>query len=117
MSSISLKIEHPKRNLRYPDDFPNKEGEDQYRYGFTVYKEVIIQWDRDRDERIFSWYDELPKKIREKIVIAQEHEGMIYLVITKKIKKEDLGTAWDVDGEVWKLAEEEIKVVRGAAAY
>jgi hypothetical protein len=115
MSSISLKIEHPKRNLRYPDDFPNKEGANQYRYGFTVYKEVIIQWDKDRDERIFKWYDSLPEKMREKIVIAQEHEGKIYLALTKEIK--DLETSWDVDGEVWKLAEDGMQVLRGATAY
>ena len=115
MSSISLKIEHPKRTLRYPDDFPNKEGADQFRYGFTVYKEVIIQFDRDHDERIFSWYDSLQKEIREKIVIAQEHEGKIYLALTKEIK--DLETSWDVDGEIWKLADDGINLLRGAAAY
>ncbi|MCK5588091.1 MAG: hypothetical protein KAI34_05165 [Candidatus Lokiarchaeota archaeon] len=117
MSSVSIKIDHPKGKIRYPDNFPNKEGADQYRYGFTLYKEVIVQWDRDRDERIFSWYDSLPEKLQKHIIIIQEHEGMLYLVLDKEIKIEDLGRSWDVEGEEWKLAEDGVRVKGRGVAY
>jgi len=117
MSSVSIKIDHPKGNIRYPDNFPNKEEADQYRYGFTLYKDVIVQWNRDRDERLFKWYDSLPEKLREHIIIVQKHEDKIYLVLDKEIKIKDIGTSWDVEGEIWKLAEDELRVTGRGAAY
>lgn len=48
--------------------------------GFSIYRGVLIQWDEDQDERILTFVDSLPDDIAGQLLIAQEHEGSLYLV-------------------------------------
>lgn len=48
----------------------------------TLYKEVLIEWDEDADERVLEWYDNVPEWLSKYIYSLHEHEG--YLEITLK---------------------------------
>jgi len=68
-------------NLFFSNQFPNAATHcDQGSCGFSVYRNVLIQWDEDHDLRIMDFIDALPKVLRKNLVVVQEHEGNINFV-------------------------------------
>jgi hypothetical protein len=57
-------------------DFPNHATHcNQAECGFSVRRNILIQWDEDRDLRILFVIDGLPQFLCDQIVLMQEHEG------------------------------------------
>ena len=48
-------------------------------YGYCVYKNVLIVWDRDHDPRVLSFIDQLSDEVREKLVLAGEYKATLTL--------------------------------------
>lgn len=92
----------------YNEDFPNLATHcHQESCGFSVYKNVLVQWDEDTDTRVLKFIDELPEKIREQLVLVQEHEGSIALrwrdYVPEDYKENVDGVEVEVDGDNWSI--------------
>lgn len=46
----------------------------------SVYRRVLVVWDKDHDARILEWIDSLPKHVRRQLLAAHEHEGVLNLL-------------------------------------
>ena len=68
-------------NIFDVDDLPNMgAGVRGFTYGFTIYCGVLVQWDEDKDERVLTFINDLPARVRWQLAIVQEHEGSPGLV-------------------------------------
>jgi len=71
-------------------------------YGVSLYKGVLIEWDRDYDTRIFTFVDRLLNKYEftgYKLLTAHESEGTSRLLWENKIPdltEADVTIDWDV---------------------
>jgi hypothetical protein len=84
-----------KTDIIHLSDFPAPPD-----HGFSVYKGVIIVWDRDRDERILDFIDALPEDVREELAIASESKGALALVWKNYIILKQ-GKSVEVKGDSW----------------
>ena len=65
----------------YPNLLPNMATHvAQERCGFTIYRNVYVQWDEDHDSRILDFLDDTPSGVLDKLLVVQEHEGVIAFV-------------------------------------
>lgn len=87
----------------YIEDLPNMgSGMHGFSYGFTLYRGVVVQWDRDQDKRIFTFINELPAMVRCKLAIVQEHEGSIGLVWYANVPDGyEVGNVFEVEDDYW----------------
>ena len=85
------------------DDLPNMgAGVRGFLYGFTLYRGVMIQWDRDQDERVVTFINELPAMVRCQLAIVQEHEGSIGCVWYTHVPcGYGVGEVVEVGGDFW----------------
>jgi hypothetical protein len=75
---------------------------------FSVYKGVIIVWDIDNDPRILTFIDNLPRKVRENLEIAQEHEAGLFLGWYGDVPKEyEFGKEFNVENDNWSIQKSE----------
>ena len=73
-----------------------------FSYGFTIYRGGLIQWDEDEDERILSFIDQLPAKVRCDLSIVQEHEGGLGFVWCNGVPAGyEVGREFEVEGDFW----------------
>ena len=65
----------------FEKDFPNRATHcAQAECGFSIRRNIVIQWDEDHDERILFVVDGLPPFLCDQIVSMQEHEGGLWIV-------------------------------------
>jgi len=100
---VVKKEEHNRMSIFYIEDLPNMgSGMSGFLYGFTLYRGVVVQWDRDQDKRIFVFINELPAMVRGKLAIVQEHEGSIGLVWYANVPYGyEEGNVFEVEGDYW----------------
>jgi len=79
--------------------YPGKQSE----FGFSIYRGVVVQWDDDHDERILAVIDQMPGRILDKLLVIQEHKGVIACVWRNSIPKgyEDNNSIVAEDGDYW----------------
>ena len=59
----------------YDGDLPNMATHcPQEECGFSIYRNILVQWDEDGDDRVLWFIDHLPERVREQLLIVQEHE-------------------------------------------
>lgn len=74
--------------------------------GFSLYKGVLVQWDEDRDERIYIVLDEMDPHLRDRLLIVQEHKGSVSMVWAGSVPVEYAeGTELLVEGDIWYVLE------------
>ena len=90
-------------NIFDEEDLPNMgAGAKGFSYGFTIYRGVLVQWDEDRDERILTFINQLPARVRCRLAIVQEHEGSLGLVWhTRAPSDYEVGKEFEVEGDFW----------------
>jgi hypothetical protein len=90
-------------NLFDVEDLPNiGAGAKGFSYGFTIYCGVLVQWDEDRDERVLTFINQLPDRVRYQLAIVQEHEGSLGLVWhTRAPSGYEEGKEFEVEGDFW----------------
>lgn len=76
---------------------------DQESCGYSVYKDVLVQWDEDDDDRILDVIDCMEPSVRKNLLICQEHEGSVAFVWKNEVpegytEEDDIDTP---DGDVW----------------
>ena len=69
---IEMKLTE-KYRIKSEDLFDGAHGEP------VLYKGVLVQWDEDYDQRIFTFINELSAENRARLAIAHEHEGVLSL--------------------------------------
>lgn len=89
----------------YAEDLPSMATHcKQSECGMSVYRNVLVQWDEDHDERVLQFIDELPDEIRNNLAVVQEHEGGLSLLWNVDIPR---AYATDgetcVDGDTWHI--------------
>jgi len=70
------------------DDLPeyhHSESVYQNKFGFSIYKNVLIQWDEDYDKRILNFIDQMPEKYRNNLLFCHEHEANLLLFWCKEV--------------------------------
>lgn len=73
-----------------------------FSYGFSIYRGVLIQWDEDEDERILTFIDQIPAKVRCELSIVQAHEGGLGLVWCNGVPAGyEVGKEFEVEGDFW----------------
>lgn len=94
-------------------------------FDVSVFQNIIIIWDDDRDSRIYTFVRGLPSDIRARLVAVGEHEGSLNLLWTSPIPPgwgpwEDpvdrrvVGDGMDdsggvtVEGDYWSIAESRV---------
>jgi len=61
--------------------FPNMSSHrHQIECGFSVYRDVLVQWDEDHDVRVIEVVEEMLQNNVSGLQIVQEHEGAISFV-------------------------------------
>ncbi|MFH1024600.1 MAG: hypothetical protein V1809_14560, partial [Planctomycetota bacterium] len=61
-------------------DLPNMASHaDPGECGFSVYQDVLVRWDEDRDPRVLDFIDDLPPALRKNLAVVQEHEASLSL--------------------------------------
>lgn len=85
------------------EDLPNMgAGAKGFSYGFTIYSGVLVQWDEDRDERVLTFINQLPARVRCQLAIVQEHEGSLGLVWHTRVPSDyEVGKEFEVEGDFW----------------
>lgn len=88
------------------DQLPNGATHcDQSECGFSIYRNVLVQWDEDHDERVLWFLDRLPVNIIEKLLVCQEHEGTIEFLWKGKVPKGfEEGGSVNGDGDEWNIS-------------
>ena len=77
--------------------------------GFSVYRNVLVQWDEDHDERVLWFLDRLQCNVIEQLLACQEHEGGIAFLWKKRIPKGfEQGGSVDGMGDEWVILESKI---------
>lgn len=75
-------------------------------HGFSVYRDVLIFWDEDYDNRIITLIDSLPEAVRNILVAIREHEGSLQVVwSTKCDDAEYLDEGVTVHNDWWNMNE------------
>ena len=75
-------------------------------HGFSVYKDVLIQWDEDYDERVCEFIDDLNPRIRRRLISVQEREGNLALLWDESVPSTYAkGNGVDVAGDYWTIEE------------
>lgn len=69
------------------------------RCGFSLYKGVLILWDEDHDDRIFSWIDQYGSGC----VSVHEHEATMTIVWNGR--DDTRPTGYSVCGDFWTVEE------------
>lgn len=73
-------------------------------HGYEVYKDVVIIWDEDHDERIKTFIDDLQENDRDNLVMCNESEGDLTLwwfnEIPQSFQSKDGVT---VEGDYWNI--------------
>jgi hypothetical protein len=90
-------------NIFDVNDLPNMgAGIRGFTYGFTIYCGVLVQWDENRDERVLTFINELPARVRCQLAIVQEHEGCLGLVWHTSVPSGyEMGEEFEVEGDFW----------------
>lgn len=77
------------------------------KYGFSLYKGILVELDMDHDRRIFTFISKLPSNVRQELLYAFESEGC--LVLMWKHAVPDGYTEYDegieVEGDWWTFSE------------
>jgi len=81
-----------------------------YKFGYSVYKGTIIEWDEDYDRRIFIFVDNILKQRIKNLIRCKEHEAGLILYFKDSIPlKYNEGDSIDIDDEeghdVWSITE------------
>lgn len=79
-----------------------------HKYGYSIYKGVLVQWDEDRDTRVLQMLNELPERIINMLIAVHEHEGGLFLIWKdhKPVWSCLNGHGITVDGDWWVFNEE-----------
>lgn len=85
------------------DDLANMgAGVKGFSYGFSMYRGVLVQWDEDKDDRVLTFINELPARVRCQLAIVQEHEGSLGLVWHTSVPGGyEVGEEFEVEGDFW----------------
>ena len=96
------------------DDLPNMgAGMRGFSYGFTMYRGVLVQWDEDKDERVLTFINQLPARVRCRLAIVQEHEGSLGLVWHTSVPSGyEVGEEFEVEGDFWVIQKSHLKAKR-----
>ena len=88
-------------------DFPNGASHcPQSECGFSIYRDVLIQWDEDNDKRVLILIDQMPADVREELLIAQEHKASVSLVWKNHIPSGwNEGRELSVEEDIWQIME------------
>lgn len=54
-------------------------------FGFSVHRDIVILWDKDYDNRIIKFIDNLSERSRRCLVLCQESEGHLTIIIDETI--------------------------------
>ncbi len=74
--------------------------------GFSLYRNVLIRWDEDKDERILTFVDEMPHFIRGQLLVVQEHEAVLALIWRDRIPEGyEIGAEIEVERDIWTIHE------------
>jgi hypothetical protein len=74
----------------------------QAQCGFSLYKNVLVQWDEDHDERIFAILDEMDLQLLDRLLVVQEHKGSVAMIWSNSVPAEFAeGQELFVGGDVW----------------
>lgn len=98
---------NPNSNLTvfFDVDLPKMAShEPQATCGFSVYRDTLIVWDEDHDERVVTFIDQLPEYVRAQLLVVQEHEGCLALLWRYCVPpgyEEQQGV--DVAGDHWSI--------------
>jgi len=55
------------------------------RYGFSVYKNIFIQWDENHDTRVLTFIDEMADVYRDLLIMCHYRKGSLMLVWKNQI--------------------------------
>lgn len=90
---------------RYPSlpMFTKKDIIHASEYGFSIYKNVIIQWDEDYDERIMIFLNKQSDYILSRLVMVHEHEAGLSLLWRSGGCSLSEGLEVGVDGDIWQI--------------
>jgi hypothetical protein len=90
----------------FDSDLPNMASHcPQKKCGYSLYKGVLVQWDEDEDERVFTFIDELRSEIRFQLLVVQEHEAMLGLLWKASIPPGyEEGAELEVEDDAWHVA-------------
>jgi len=74
-----------------------------------IYQKTIILLDDDYDKRVIEWVGNLPESIRKNLVIANEHEGSLYLYWRYSVPEEySQEKIVDVPDDQWTISRSEL---------
>ena len=59
----------------YSDEVPGGFTE-----GMSVYKGVLVLWDKDFDARVLEFVDQVPDALRARLLTVQEHKAYLFLL-------------------------------------
>ena len=77
--------------------------------GFSLYRGVLVQWDEDRDNRVFTLIDNMPEDEREILLVVQEHEGCVAFVWScPPPPKYDTGNQIEVESDLWSITDSRV---------
>lgn len=90
----------------YDGDLPNMATHcPQEECGFSIYRNILVQWDEDGDDRVLWFIDHLSERVREQLLIVQEHEGELALrwKLGWAPSGYRQGDEVDVGGDLWSI--------------
>ena len=71
--------------------------------GFTLYKNVLVQWDEDFDDRIIIWLNKQSEHVLNQLIMVHEHEGGLSLLWKPGQPLLSEGKEVTVAGDVWQI--------------
>jgi hypothetical protein len=76
----------------------------------SIYRNVLVIWDEDRDARVLSWIDDQPPEVIDKLILVAEHEGGISFLWNGCIPHgyEQSEMAWPPDEDAWSINESRV---------
>jgi hypothetical protein len=68
---------------------------------FSIYKNVLVHWDEDHDDRVLQWLNELPEQVIEKLVYVRECEGCVNFIWSDLLPEPPYQDGFEIEGDFW----------------
>lgn len=79
----------------------------KYSDSYSIYRNILIQWDDDHDNRILDFVDDMTESHRQELLVINERKGTISFLWKKDIPSiyadDSMGGVESRDGDYWSI--------------
>ena len=78
--------------------------------GFSIYRNTLVQWDRDYDKRVYTLLDEMPANIIDRLLVVRECKASVSFVWCDSVPPEYMeGGDVEVENDAWAIISSKFK--------